>query len=240
LGLRRQAYNGHNIGNGASLGFGPCQQKTWISLPRWPRLLLEEDCVCAVYSPSTMLASGSIASTTGASVSASGRGVDSSAAGVALGSSSSQDKSVDFLHSTRWVVNQVRLPIYMYYSRIFTYKLDQTTVTVGAPSMLAMSTCPASACASSLASVAAGSSAAGAAAGSVLPSTTGACGSTTVVDRCVNCDMSSSTVGAGLRLLSAGSPTVSQSPSSPWSTGSEGGISCKQRNFVVSIHNIGR
>jgi hypothetical protein len=27
-------------------------------------------------------------------------------------------------------------------------------------------------------------------------------------------------------------------PSSPWSTGSEGGISCKQRNFVVSIHNI--
>jgi hypothetical protein len=31
---------------------------------------------------------------------------------------------------------------------------------------------------------------------------------------------------------------VSQSPSSPRSTGSEGGISCKQRNFVVSIHNI--
>jgi hypothetical protein len=40
-------------------------------------------------------------------------------------------------------------------------------------------------------------------------------------------------VGAGLRLLSAGSPTVSQSLSSPWSTGSEGGISCKQQNFVV-------
>jgi hypothetical protein len=34
-------------------------------------------------------------------------------------------------------------------------------------------------------------------------------------------------VGAGLRLLSAGSPTVSQLPSSPWSTGLEGGISCK-------------
>jgi hypothetical protein len=44
--------------------------------------------------------------------------------------------------------------------------------------------------------------------------------------------------GAGLRLLSAGSLTVSQSPSSPCSTGSEGGISCKQRNLVVSIHNI--
>jgi hypothetical protein len=60
---------------------------------------------------------------------------------------------------------------------------------------------------------------------------TGACGSTSVVDRCVNRDTSSSTVGAGLRLLSAGSPTVSQSPSSPWFTGSEGGISCKHSEF---------
>jgi hypothetical protein len=42
--------------------------------------------------------------------------------------------------------------------------------------------------------------------------------------------------GAGLRLLSAGSPTVSQSPSSPCSTGSEGGISYKQRNSVVNTH----
>jgi hypothetical protein len=32
---------------------------------------------------------------------------------------------------------------------------------------------------------------------------------------------------AGLWLLSVGSPTVSQSPSSPWSAGSEGGISYK-------------
>jgi hypothetical protein len=56
-------------------------------------------------------------------------------------------------------------------------------------------------------------------------STTGACGSTTV-DHCVNCDTSSYMVGAGLRFLSAGSPTVSQSPSSPWSMGSEGRISC--------------
>jgi hypothetical protein len=48
---------------------------------------------------------------------------------------------------------------------------------------------------------------------------TGSCGSTSV------------TAGAGLRLLSAGSPTVSQSPSSPWSTGSEGGISCKHSEF---------
>jgi hypothetical protein len=69
------------------------------------------------------------------------------------------------------------------------------------------------------------------AAGSVLLSMTGACGSTTVVDRCVNSDTSSSTVGAGLRLLSVGSPTVSESPSSPWSMGSEGGISYKHSEF---------
>jgi hypothetical protein len=51
---------------------------------------------------------------------------------------------VDFLHSTQLVVNQVRLPTYMYYSgKMFTYKLDRTIVTVGAPSMLAMSTSPA-------------------------------------------------------------------------------------------------
>jgi hypothetical protein len=86
-----------------------------------------------------MLASGSVASTTGASVSAWGAGADSSAAGAesssaiaALGSSSSQVKSVDFLQSTQLVVNQVRLPNYMYYSeKIFTYKLDQTTARLG-------------------------------------------------------------------------------------------------------------
>jgi hypothetical protein len=56
-----------------------------------------------------------------------------------------------------------------YYSgRINTYKLDQTTVTVGAPRILAMSTSPASVGASSCASVAAASSTA-AAAGFVLP-----------------------------------------------------------------------
>jgi hypothetical protein len=100
-----------------------------------------------------MLASGSEASTAGATVSAWGRGADSSAAGAeassataALGSSPSQDKSVSFLHSTQSVVNQVRLPSCMYYSgKIFTYKLDRTTVTVEAPSMLAMLTSPASA-----------------------------------------------------------------------------------------------
>jgi hypothetical protein len=156
--------------------------------------------------------------------------VDSSSAPAVLGSSSSQVKSVDFLQSTQLVVNQVQLPNHTYYSgKIFTYRLDRTTVTVGAPRMLAMSTSPASAGASSSASVAVGSSAT-ATAGSVLPSATGGWH--------VSCATSSSTVGAGLRLAPAGSPTVSQSPSSPWSTGSEGGISCKQRNFVVSMHNI--
>jgi hypothetical protein len=124
-------------------------------------------------------------------------GAESYSATVVLDSSSSQVKSVDFLHSTQLVVNQVRLPNYMYYSgKIFTYKLDRTTVTVGAPSMLAMSTSPASAGASSSASVAAGSSAAAVAAGSVLPSATGTCGTASVM------------AGAGLRLLLAGSPTV--------------------------------
>jgi hypothetical protein len=48
------------------------------------------------------------------------------------------------------VVNQVRLPSYKYYSgKVFTYKLDRTTITVGAPSMLVISTSPASAGASS-------------------------------------------------------------------------------------------
>jgi hypothetical protein len=44
-------------------------------------------------------------------------------------------------------------------------------------------------------------------------------------------------VGVGLRLPPAGSPNVSQSPSSPYSMGSEGGISCKQGNFVVSTQH---
>jgi hypothetical protein len=127
-----------------------------------------------------------------------------------LGSSPSQDKSVDFLHSTKLVVNQVRLSSFKYYSgKVFTYKLDWTTVTVGAPSMLVISTSPASVGASSSALAAAGSSAPAVVLGSGLLSTAGACGSTTLVDRFVIRNTSSSTVGAGLRLLSASSPTVS-------------------------------
>jgi hypothetical protein len=61
----------------------------------------------------------------------------------------------------------------MYYSgKIFTYKLDRTTVTVGAPRMLAISTSLASVGASSWALVVVGSSAT-ATAGSVLLTATG-------------------------------------------------------------------
>jgi hypothetical protein len=81
--------------------------------------------------------------------------------------------------------------------------------------MLAISTSPASAGASSSARAAAGSSAPAVVLGSGLLSMAGAYGSTTLVDRCVIRDTSSSTVGAGLRLLLAGSPTVSQSFPSP-------------------------
>jgi hypothetical protein len=56
---------------------------------------------------------------------------------------------VDFLHSTNLVISQARLPTYSYYSKMdFTYKLDRTTITVGAPSKLEISTSPASASAS--------------------------------------------------------------------------------------------
>jgi hypothetical protein len=70
-----------------------------------------------------MMASGGVTSTPGATVSPWGREADSLTAGdefssatVVLGSSPSQDRSVDFLHSTKLVVNQVRLQSYKYYS----------------------------------------------------------------------------------------------------------------------------
>jgi hypothetical protein len=85
----------------------PVNRRHTGSVSRGLRLLLEEGYVSAVYSPPTMLASGSVASAAGATVSAWGRGADSSAAGAEassatakLGSSPSHDKSVDFLHST--------------------------------------------------------------------------------------------------------------------------------------------
>jgi hypothetical protein len=81
--------------------------------------------------------------------------------------------------------------------------------------MLAISTSPASVGASSLACAVVGSSTPAVVLGFGLLSTAGACGSTTLVDRYVIRDTSSSTVGAGLRLLLAGPPTVSQTSPSP-------------------------
>jgi hypothetical protein len=94
--------------------------------------------------------------------------VTSSSATAAAGSSPSQDKSVDFLQSKQAKSIKYDYHIKYYSGRFNTYRLDRTTVTVGALRMLAMSTSPASTGASSCASVAAASSAA-AAAGSVLP-----------------------------------------------------------------------
>jgi hypothetical protein len=81
--------------------------------------------------------------------------------------------------------------------------------------MLVISTSPALAGDSSSASAVAGYSAPVVVLGSGLLSTAGACGLTTLVDRCVIRATSSSMVGAGLRLLSAGPPTMSQSSPSP-------------------------
>jgi hypothetical protein len=156
-----------------------------------------------------MVASGGVASMPGAMVSTWGRGVDSSiaangfsSAAAASGSFPSQDRSVDFLHSTHWVVSQARLLNSMYYSGMdFTYKLDRTTVTVGAPSMLAISTSPTSAGASYSTWVTTGSTAPVVVEGSGLLSSVGVGGSPVLVVCCADPGTASSTVGAGLRLL---------------------------------------
>jgi hypothetical protein len=119
-----------------------------------------------------------------------------SSAATASGSSPSQDRSVDFLRSTHRVVSQARLLNSMYYSGMdFTYKLDRTTVTVGAPSMLAISMSLSSAGASSSARAATGSPDPVVGLGSGLLSSVGTYSSATLVACCVMRDRSSSTVG---------------------------------------------
>jgi hypothetical protein len=123
---------------------------------------------------------------------------------------------VDFLHSTNLVISQTRLPIYTYYLKVdLTYKLDRTTVTVGAPNKLAISTSPASAGASSSTWETTGSTASVVAEGSGLISSVDAYGSPAPSACCADSGTTSSTVGAGLRLLSVGPPTVSQLSSPP-------------------------
>jgi hypothetical protein len=123
---------------------------------------------------------------------------------------------VDFLHSPNLVISQARLPIYMYYSKIdFNYKLDRTTVTVGAPSRLAILTSPASTGASSSTWAITSSTTSVVAEGSGLLSAVDARGSLALLACCADSGTTSSTVGDRLRLLSVGPPTVSQLSSSP-------------------------
>jgi hypothetical protein len=113
----------------------------------------------------------------------------------------------------------------------YTHKLDRTTITVRAPSMLAISTSLASAGTSSSTQATTGSTAPIVVEGSGLLSSVGANGSPVTVTYCVVSGKVASMVGDGLRLLSVAPPTVSQFSSSPWSTGSDGGISCDNSRF---------
>jgi hypothetical protein len=104
----------------------------------------------------------------------------------------------------------------MYYSKIdFTYKLDRTTVTVEAPSILAMSISPASAGASSSVWATTGSTVPVVAKGFGLLSSVDARDSPATVACCVISGTASSMVGDGLRLLSVAPFTLSQFSSSP-------------------------
>jgi hypothetical protein len=139
---------------------------------------------------------------------------------------------VDFLHGTNLVISQARLPTYTYYSKMdFTYKLVRTTVTVGAPSKLAIPTSPASAGASSSAWAATGPPVPVVAKGSGLLSSADACGSAVTGVCCAICGTVSFTVGARLMLLSVTPPTVSQSSPPPSSAGLDDGISCDNSKF---------
>jgi hypothetical protein len=86
---------------------------------------------------------------------------------------------------------------------------------VGAPSILAISTSPASVGASSSASAATSHLTPVVAEGSGLLSSIDAGGSPTPVACCADSGTISSMVGAGLRLLSIAPPTVSQLSSAP-------------------------
>jgi hypothetical protein len=92
--------------------------------------------------------------------------------------------------------------------------------------MLAISTIPASAGASSSTWAACGTIAPVLADGSGLLSSVDARGSSAAAARCAVSDTDASVPGVGLRLLSVAAPTMSQVCSSPWSTGSDDGISC--------------
>jgi hypothetical protein len=197
------------------------------------RLLHGAASIGAVYVPSTMVASGGVASTACGSVSFCGRGVDSttlvdrcSSPDAASGSSPSQIDQWFSCINTTSMIRHVRLSIYMDYSGIgYTHKLDRTTVTFRAPSMLAISTIPASTGASGSTWATTSSTAPVVAEGSGLPSSDVTRGSSVTAACYAASGTVASVVGAGLRLLSVAPPTVSQASSSSWSTRSDGGIS---------------
>jgi hypothetical protein len=194
---------------------------------------------CEEHLPSTKVASSNVDSTT-TSVCGGDVGSRSSAersppsAGV-LVSSPSHDRSVDFMHhdvvqsaTQKW--SSTRL----LESSEKTYKVDRTTVTVGAPRMLTMLTMLASVAASSPAWASFGCSMDVAGEGFCLPSSTDACELTTPVPCCADSGTASPVVGGRLTLLSVAAPTVSQAPSSSYSTGSEGGMSCNNISSTIS------
>jgi hypothetical protein len=106
-GLRRDTLDWNSFKDHGSLDLCFCHHKAYDVSTRGLRLLHGADDITAICIPSTTMAYGGIASAPSATVSAWGRGVDpstaadgSSSAAVASGSSPSQDRSLDFLHST--------------------------------------------------------------------------------------------------------------------------------------------
>jgi hypothetical protein len=100
------------------------------------------------------------------------------------------------------MISQARLSIYTNYSEIgYTYKLDQTTITVGVPSKLAISTILAFAGASSSTRAPSGSTAPIIEEGFGLLSSVDARGSSVTPACCAAFGVAASVVGDGLRLL---------------------------------------
>jgi hypothetical protein len=117
---------------------------------------------------------------------------------------------VAFLHNTIPMIIHARLLIYITTREIgYTDKLDQTTVTIGAPSMLAISTIPASAGASSSTWAPSGCPTTVVGEGSGLLSSIDACASLAPTACCAASGTTTTADGAGLRLLSVAPPIVS-------------------------------
>jgi hypothetical protein len=114
---------------------------------------------------------------------------------------------VDFPHNTIPMIIQARLLIYINYSKTgYTHKLDRTTVMVGAPSMLAISTILASGGASSSTWAPSGCSTPVVGEGSDLLLSADARNSLATAACCAASGTVTSVMGAGLILLSVAPP----------------------------------